>query len=245
MTTKIHVLLVFVLTLLLHNVQAQDSVLTLQDAKNAFLAEDWDKAKSIYERCYKTEPSDTACILGLVETYLRLQDATKAEGLIAKALKTYPELPQLQLKYGLALNMKSKFKKSLEAFKTADQFFQPTDPLRQTLFVNYGIAYLGLEKFPEAIECFDKVLAINPRNATAYNYKGMTLYRMSDYDEALRMLNLSLDIDLQNPITLYNRGVTYLKLEDRRNACLDFHAACRKGNMNACKQILIECKQQQ
>ena len=73
----------------------------------------------------------------------------------------------------------------------------------------------------------------------------MTLYRMSDYDEALRMLNLSLDIDLQNPITLYNRGVTYLKLEDRRNACLDFHAACRKGNMNACKQILIECKQQQ
>ena len=172
-----------------------------------------------------------------------MQEAADAEEFITKALKANPNLAPLYLKLGIALNMRNKFKKSEEAFVRADELMSKEDPLRQTLYVNYGIALIGQQQLKEALPWFDKVLVLNPRNATAYNYKGATLYRLEEYDSALRAFNLSLDIDLQNPITLYNRAMVYTKLEDYNNACLDFHAACRKGNINACKQILLICKQ--
>lgn len=222
--------------------QAQD-LSDLQLAQQAFMAEDLRGAKKYFERAYKADPTDTIVLFGLAETYIRMQEAADAEEFITKALRANPNLAPLYLKLGIALNMRNKFKKSEEAFVRADELMSKEDPLRQTLYVNYGIALIGQQQLKEALPWFDKVLVLNPRNATAYNYKGATLYRLEEYDSALRAFNLSLDIDLQNPITLYNRAMVYTKLEDYNNACLDFHAACRKGNINACKQILLICKQ--
>lgn len=231
-------------TLLGHSLQAQD-LSELQLAQQAFVAEDFKTAKKMYEKAYKADPADTAVLFGLAETYIRLQDAANAEELITKVLRQMPDLAPLYLKLGVALNMRSKFKKAEEAFVRADALMPSDDPLRQTLCVNYGIALIGLQQLPDAITWFDKALLINPRNATAYNYKGATLYRLEEYDSALRAFNASLDIDLQNPITLYNRAMVYTKLNDQSKACLDFHAACRKGNVNACKQIIVVCKQKE
>ncbi|MGP1362795.1 MAG: tetratricopeptide repeat protein [Bacteroides sp.] len=212
-------------------------------AQEALNADDLTIARKHFEAAYKSSPSDTAVVLGLAETYLRMQDVARAEDFMTKALKVHEGLAPLYLKLGIALNMRAKFKKAEENFQRADELMSADDPLRQTLYINYGIALVGKEQVTDAIVWFDKVLAINPRNATAYNYKGAALYKIGEYDDALRALNLSLDIDLQNPITLYNRGMTYMKLEERSKGCLDFHAACKKGNMNACKQIVMLCKQ--
>ena len=242
-----HILIVIFVILIISlfapvHLKAQD-LSDLQLAKQAFMAEDLRSAKKYFERAYKTDPTDTIVLFGLAETYIRMQDAADAEDFITKALKENPNLAPLYLKLGIALNMRNKFKKAEDAFIRADELMSKDDPLQQTLYVNYGIALIGQQQLKEALPWFDKVLALNPRNATAYNYKGATLYRLEEYDSALRALNLSLDIDLQNPITLYNRAMVYTKLEDYSNACLDFHAACRKGNINACKQILLICKQ--
>ena len=213
------------------------------EAKAALASDDFAKARKLFEAAYKETPADTAVCYGLAETYLRMQEASKAEDFVEKVLRQFPDDAILHLKLGIALNLRGKFKKAEEEFVRVDELLAKDDLLRQTLYVNYGIAVLGRERAEDAIAWFDKAIGVNPRNATAYNYKGSTLYRLGEYDDALRSFNTSLDIDLQNPITLYNRGMTYLKLEDHAKACLDFHAACRKGNMNACKQIVVVCKQ--
>lgn len=215
------------------------------EAKAALANDDFANARKLFEAAYKENPSDTAVCYGLAETYLRMQEAGKAEDFVEKALKQFPDNAILHLKLGIAFNLKGKFKKAEEEFVRVDELLAKDDLLRQTLYINHGIAVLGREKPEEATPWFDKAIGVNPRNATAYNYKGSTLYRLEDYDGALRSFNTSLDIDLQNPISLYNRGMTYLKLEDHAKACLDFHAACRKGNMNACKQIVVVCKQKE
>lgn len=217
----------------------------LQMAQQAFLTEDLDGAKKYFERAYKADPTDTIVLFGLAETYIRMQHLTDAENFITKALRQNPDLAPLYLKLGIVLNMRNKFKKAEEAFVHADELMSKEEPLRQTLYVNYGIALVGQQQTQDALSWFDKALLLNPRNATAYNYKGAILYRLEEYDSALRAFNLSLDIDLQNPITLYNRAMVYTKLNEHSKACLDFHAACRKGNVNACKQILVVCKQKE
>lgn len=242
--TSLIVALTLVLMLCVNETRAQE-LSDLQLAQQAFLAEDLRGAKKYFERAYKKEPTDTIVLFGLAETYIRMQNPAEAEDFITKVLKQNPDLAPLYLKLGIARNMRHKYKKAEEAFAHADELLSKDDPLRQTLYVNYGIALIGVEQLKDALTWFEKVLLINPRNATAYNYQGATLYRLEEYDAALRAFNLSLDIDLQNPITLYNRAMVYTKMEDYSNACLDFHAACRKGNINACKQILVICKQKQ
>ena len=240
--TKTFLLIMFLLLVGLASTRGQEgSEGGVAQAKEALLNNDLPTARKLFETAYKSNPSDTVVCYGLAETYLRLQEAGKAEDFLETVLKQLPNDPILHLKLGIAFNLRAKFKKAEEEFLRTDELLAKEDALRQTLYINYGIAVLGREKIEDAIQWFDKAIAVNPRNATAHNYQGATLYRLGDYGDALRSLNTSLDIDLQNPITLYNRGMTYLKLEDHSKACLDFHAACRKGNSNACKQIVIVC----
>ena len=53
------------------------------------------------------------------------------------------------------------------------------------LCITKGLPFSGLEKYEEALLCFDKVLGINPDNADALNDKGVTLANLSRHDEAL------------------------------------------------------------
>lgn len=41
---------------------------------------------------------------------------------------------------------------------------------------NLGNSLIYLKKYEDAIECFDKVISINPKNESAWNSKGKLLY---------------------------------------------------------------------
>src|ERR1044071_6569129 len=48
-----------------------------------------------------------------------------------------------------------------------------------------GLDLLSSASYNEAIAYFDKILAINPTDATALNNKGFALYSLRKYDEAI------------------------------------------------------------
>ena len=50
-------------------------------------------------------------------------------------------------------------------------------------FTSKGVALIGLEKYKDAIECFDKVLVIDPNNVNALDSKGIALERLGKYDK--------------------------------------------------------------
>ena len=54
---------------------------------------------------------------------------------------------------------------------------------------NKGTALNKLGKHTEAIECFDKVLEIDPKYVEAWNNKGISLYKLGKYYEAQKCLN--------------------------------------------------------
>lgn len=51
--------------------------------------------------------------------------------------------------------------------------------------VSKGLALASLRKHNESIEHFDKVLAINPNNVGALVVKGLALYELGQYEEAI------------------------------------------------------------
>lgn len=224
----------------------------LEKGKAALAQGDLSSARKFLEMAYKEAPQDTAVISALTDTYLRGQDARRAEQVLTDAVKRTPTMGELYVYLGVAQNMRGNFKTAYETLQKANELLGAEQPLRSTLYLNLGIATQGLiaqetrkVDGPSAISWYDKAVELNPRNATAHSYRGSALYRAGNYEDAVLAYSKALEIDDSNAIILYNRGMAYLREGNRAKACLDFHAACKRRNMNACKQITIECTHDQ
>jgi tetratricopeptide (TPR) repeat protein len=70
---------------------------------------------------------------------------------------------------------------------------------------NKGITLYNLNKYKEAIKCFDEAIKINPEDDSAWFYKGEAFYKLGKYDEAKR-------IDPGNAATWRSKGDALEKL---------------------------------
>ena len=78
-------------------------------------------------------------------------------------------------------------------------------PINNNL-INEGISLLILRKYNEALNLFDRVLAVDPNNTLALTNKGTTLVYLQKYDEALNLFDKALAIEPNNTSTLDSKG---------------------------------------
>ena len=53
------------------------------------------------------------------------------------------------------------------------------------IWINRGNDHVESGMYPEAIQCYDKALEINPRDAKTWFNKGNVLYELARYQEAI------------------------------------------------------------
>jgi tetratricopeptide (TPR) repeat protein len=61
-------------------------------------------------------------------------------------------------------------------------------------FNNKAIALSALNKYEQAIQCFDKVIELNPDDHKGLYNKGMALFKLHKYDEAIKFFRKSITI---------------------------------------------------
>jgi tetratricopeptide (TPR) repeat protein len=66
-----------------------------------------------------------------------------------------------------------------------------------------------MNKYNEAIQCYDKALEINPRDAKAWNNKGLAYADMNKYNEAIQCYDKALEINPRDAEAWYNKGLAY------------------------------------
>ena len=59
---------------------------------------------------------------------------------------------------------------------------------------NKGLAYYNLEEYKKAINCYDQVLQIDPKNIDTFNYKGLAYNNLKEYKMAIDWFNKALQI---------------------------------------------------
>src|SRR5918911_1169045 len=77
-------------------------------------------------------------------------------------------------------------------------------PINNNL-INEGISLLILRKYNEALNLFDRVLAVDPNNAYALSLKGISLAGLHKYNEALNLFDRVLVVDPNDVKTLTNK----------------------------------------
>ncbi|CAD8206696.1 unnamed protein product [Paramecium octaurelia] len=86
-----------------------------------------------------------------------------------------------------------------------------------------GQALSNLNKKHEAIECFNKVILINPQHDNAWKNKGLELYKLDKYQEAIQCYDCAISINPQLYQVWSNKGLALIKLNKQQEAieCYD------------------------
>jgi Flp pilus assembly protein TadD len=110
----------------------------------------------------------------------------------------------------LAINSWLQAKNYAKAKLLSDKFAL-TAKLDSDDFSNMGFCYSELGLVNEAIEFYDKSLALNPHNKYALNNKGYTFIVMKKFTEAIPFFNKALEIDPHFAYSYTNRGLAKIK----------------------------------
>lgn len=92
---------------------------------------------------------------------------------------------------------------------------------------NLGLCKSEKQDYKGAIRCYNRSLRIQ-LDAYPLNNRGYAYYMLGKYDEALKDINLSLQLDASNSYAYKNRALVYFKLQ-KSEACNDLQTAIDKG----------------
>jgi tetratricopeptide (TPR) repeat protein len=88
-----------------------------------------------------------------------------------------------------------------------------------------GMAYLLLQYYQDATNCFNRAIKLDKHDAAAYNNRGYMEYRAQKYDQALRYYRKALSLRPTDAVFHYNMGSAYFAMKDYTRAAREFHAA--------------------
>lgn len=80
-----------------------------------------------------------------------------------------------------------------------------------------------VEDFKGSIECLDKLIALNPKDSSAYNNRGLIKEILKDYCGAIKDYTLQMNIDATFADTYFFRAMAKDKINDIKGAILDYN----------------------
>jgi tetratricopeptide (TPR) repeat protein len=128
---------------------------------------------------------------------------------------------------------------------TAEKYYRKAIPLRPNYpkyNLELGLSLYSQEKYEEAIKELNNSIRIKNKEFAKLHYLSryylsLCYYELKKYKDALKEINLSLTLEPNSFISLLQRGVTLLKLDDKKAACVCFTRAQQMGSEDA-KELL-------
>src|SRR5712691_1848615 len=116
---------------------------------------------------------------------------------------------------------------------TPPQIAAPLPQKTKEQWLNEGIAHYDAGRYKEAIAAYDYVIALDPRDALAYNNRSNAYYSLGEYQQALADYSRAIDCDPRSALAYHNRGNTYYALKDCKLALADYDNALALDPTNA------------
>ncbi len=143
--------------------------------------------KVIYEfekaRAYNDDPS---LLLQIANCYEMANQKEKALDVLKEYIELVPDNQDI--------------KKKIENLRENDE------PDSDEIYNNKCLTLINLNRFNEAIECYEKALKINPNNVKAWNNKAFALHNLNRLEEAIECYDEALKIDPNFTSALQNKA---------------------------------------
>lgn len=197
-----------------------ESPRSLKNTSNYFRElDDFNRSRYIAHRVYLTPVSDTPA--EIYESLFRIADEYAAATRDSRRAADW-------LALALARTQLKDPDAAIAAYDKAIQYYP-----------DFAMAYMGrayartltgdLRQTALAMADYDKAIELQPRLIYAWFNKGNLQYQNEDYTSALRCYTEALTIDPEFAEALFNRGITYLRLGNKRQAFADLSKAGELG----------------
>lgn len=181
------------------------------------LAEAW----AIYEDIVRKQPRHFDAIHGLGVIAYQARDYDRALGLIAAAIKIFPDSATFHSNYGLVLLDKGDVAGALTSFDRATML----GPNFASAFSNKGNALHILGRYPEALVNCEKAVALAPNDAGAHYNRAQTLHALQRHTDALAGYDKTVALAPEYADAHVNRGNVLQELDRREEAIASYDRA--------------------
>jgi tetratricopeptide (TPR) repeat protein len=83
------------------------------------------------------------------------------------------------------------------------------NPLCAKTYYNKGIALYHQGIYDEALECFEKLIGLNPKDPDSFNNKGVVLHSQKKYEQAILCCKKALELDPTDSDVQKNEGLAF------------------------------------
>jgi tetratricopeptide (TPR) repeat protein len=91
--------------------------------------------------------------------------------------------------------------------------------------LSLGSAYYSLGRYEEAKNIYSRILAINPYDHDAFQFRGATNIRLGKDKDALADFNRALELNPNDYVAIHDRGKALINLGKDKDALADFNRA--------------------
>lgn len=126
--------------------------------------------------------------------------------------------------------MLGKFNETIQAFDTALGLNESWNHNESIPYITLGDSLLIWGRFNESIRAYDIALRLNQSDEYSWYNKGEALYALGKYDEAMKVINKTIEINPQLAgAVLYDKGLIFNKLGRHEEAIEAFSNVERIG----------------
>jgi len=159
----------------------------IQEGVQHFQAREFEKALKSFSNAAKKKPNDPNIMNYLSQVYAGLDDMGKAIEYIQNAIKLEPDSATHKQLYATYLMKQDKHSEAIPVIDEALEL-QPVD----IVYILRGQADYNLGEIESALGFFDKALELDERNPLSNQMKGLVLYKLQRFEEAIPFIETAL-----------------------------------------------------
>lgn len=111
-----------------------------------------------------------------------------------------------------------------------------------TVYNNKAYCLVGLKKYNEALPFVEKALELDKTEWFIWDTRGEIHYYLGNYDKSIQDMSKVLTIKYNSENAYFIRGLAYVKLSKKNEACRDLQEAKRLGKNEAAEALIRYCK---
>ena len=189
---------------------------------------DFKKAKNLYLKILKKDPSNFKVLALLGATLLQSKEYDQAISFLEKAAQINSNLPSIYNNLSVALMMTQNYSESIINLKKALNLNNKYYGAYNNLATNFRI----LRKYRDAFDNYKKAIQLNPDYYEAYNNLGLLYLQTYKYDECIKCFDKAIKLKTDYIEAYKNKASAHTLFKNYNLAIMDYEALKKLDQKN-------------
>ena len=197
----------------------------------------WQNSINLFTDLVKKYPDQAHAHFILAKNLMDVPDVNAALASINKAIELNAKMPESYFHRGNIYYGQQNYTAALNDYLKAVEL----NSRYTEAYYNVGVTYNTMNKFQESIEPLTKAINIKP-NEFIYQTRASSFFNLRKLQEAADDYTKAIAINPKLAQAYFNRGATYLNMQQTANACADWKTASGLGFTKADEMINYYCR---